>query len=204
MKRFFTFLFLLVAAFGVYWFVFRSKSSHHKGPKQAPIALKKHSDSFNLQVDRVIDAYILAKDALVNDDTAMARQQVGRMISMLDSLPLDELKKDTAGIFELVKANIGDIRSNAVSMSAQPNISEMRRDFKAMTDVMYPSFFKSINYEGKKLFLQHCPMAFGEDQGADWISNSEEIVNPYLGKNHPEYKSSMLHCGEVKDTIKAP
>jgi len=46
-------------------------------------------------------------------------------------------------------------------------------------------------------------MAFGEDKGADWISNSEEIVNPYLGKNHPEYKGSMLHCGEIKDTIKA-
>ena len=83
-------------------------------------------------------------------------------------------------------------------MSAQPNISEMRRDFKTMTDVMYPSFFKSINYEGKKLFLQHCPMAFRGRPGADWISNSEEIVNPYLGENHPDYKSSMLHCGEVK------
>ena len=33
--------------------------------------------------------------------------------------------------------------------------------------------------------------------------NTEEIINPYLGKNHPEFKSGMLHCGEVKDSIKA-
>jgi hypothetical protein len=46
-------------------------------------------------------------------------------------------------------------------------------------------------------------MAFGEDKGANWISNTEEIINPYLGKNHPEFKSGMLHCGEVKDSIKA-
>lgn len=204
MKRFFTFLIVIAVAFGAYWFIFRGKSGGPKGPKQAPIALKKHSDTFNRRVDLVIDAYILAKDALVNEDTVSAKQQIGRMAALFDSIPLDELKKDTAGIFDMVKANIGDIRANAESMIRQTSITEMRKDFKAITDVMYPAFFKSINYEGKKLYLQHCPMAFGEDQGADWISNSEEIVNPYLGKNHPEFKATMLHCGEVKDTIKAP
>ena len=153
-----------------------------KVPKQGPDSLEKHSDSFNLQVDRVIDAYILAKDALVNDDTAMARQQVGRMISMLDSLPLDELKKDTAGILN----GQSQYRRYQIKRGIHVCLSRISAKcgaiLKAMTDVMYPSFFKSINYEGKKLFLQHCPMAFREDQGADWISNSEEIVNPYLGK----------------------
>ena len=44
-------------------------------------------------------------------------------------------------------------------------------------------------------------MAFGEGKDASWLSNTEEIINPYLGKNHPEYKGTMLHCGEIKDTI---
>ena len=42
-----------------------------------------------------------------------------------------------------------------------------------------------------------------EDKGANWISNTPEIINPYLGKNHPEFKATMLHCGETKDSIKA-
>ena len=46
-------------------------------------------------------------------------------------------------------------------------------------------------------------MAFGEGQEANWISNSAAIVNPYLGKVHPIYKSTMLGCGEVKDSIEA-
>ena len=46
-------------------------------------------------------------------------------------------------------------------------------------------------------------MAFGDDQAANWISNSTEIVNPYLGKRHPKYKAGMLHCGELKDSITA-
>lgn len=203
MKRLFTFLILIAIGFGIYWFVFRGKSSRHHGPKQAPIALKKHSPAFNAQVDQIMEAYLQVKDKLVVEDTAGARQQVQVLMAKLDSFPLDELKKDTALIYETVRANLNDIKANAGSFLQQTNITEMRRDFKAMTDVMYPSFFRSINYEGRKLYLQHCPMAFGQDQGADWISHSTEIVNPYLGNKHPEYKDGMLHCGEVKDTIKA-
>ena len=70
-----------------------------------------------------------------------------------------------------------------------------------ISENLYP-FLKTIKYEGPKLYWQNCPMAFGEDKEANWISNTKEIINPYLGKNHPEYKSSMLHCGEIKDTIK--
>ena len=124
-------------------------------------------------------------------------------ISMLDSIKVDELKNDTSTITAAAKASIADIRSNAVSLMAQTDITEMRQDFRMVTEMMYPGFFKTINYEGPKLYLENCPMAFGEDKAANWISNSAEIVNPYLGKNHPEYKGSMLHCGEVKDTIKA-
>ena len=44
-------------------------------------------------------------------------------------------------------------------------------------------------------------MALGEDKSAYWISNSAEIVNPYLGKKHPIYHSAMINCGSVEDSI---
>jgi hypothetical protein len=44
-------------------------------------------------------------------------------------------------------------------------------------------------------------MAFDGDKDANWISNSNEIVNPYLGKKDPKYKAGMLNCGEVKDSL---
>jgi hypothetical protein len=44
-------------------------------------------------------------------------------------------------------------------------------------------------------------MAFNDNETAFWLSNSREVVNPYLGKKHPKYASGMLHCGEVKDSI---
>ena len=203
MKRFVAVLLLLVIAFGVYWFVFKPKGAGFSGPKMHPLSLKKHTEPFNSSIDNIMNAYFNIKDAFINDDTAKAKASTVQFISYLDSLPLQELKKDTVGIFETAQSNINDIKSNAQSLLAQTTITEMRRDFSMVTEMMYPSFFKTINYEGPVIYLQNCPMAFGEDQQANWISNSNEVVNPYLGKIHPTYKATMLHCGEVKDSIKA-
>jgi len=203
MKKGLAFIVVILAAFCIYWFMFRKTASSGPETKPEPIALKKHSEAFNASIDKAVNAYLSVKDAFVDADTAKVKQQVNLFISMLDSIKVEELKNDKAMVTESAKSSIADIRSNAVSLLSQTNITEMRQDFRMITEMMYPGFFKTINYEGPKLYLQNCPMAFGEDKGADWISNSVEIVNPYLGKNHPEYKGSMLHCGEVKDTIKA-
>ncbi len=201
MKRFAILLLVLVIVFAVYWFGFRGSRSRDEGPKMTPIALKKHSDNFNNSVDKAITAYLDVKNAFVEDDTVKVKAGARNFISLLDSIPLDELKKDTALIFETAKSNIADIKSNAASLIAQTNITEMRHDFSMITEMMYPSFFKTINYEGPSLYFQNCPMAFGDDQPANWISNNNEVVNPYLGKHHPEYKATMLHCGSVKDSL---
>lgn len=203
MKKVLGLLVILLVAFAVYWFMFRKNGGPANDIKPAPIALKKHSEAFNASIDKMINGYLAVKDAFVDADTAKAKEKTRELISLLDSIPLGELKNDTAVIVESAKSSIADIRSNAASLLTQTDITEMRQDFRMITDMMYPAFFKIINYEGPKLYLENCPMAFGEDKDANWISNSAEIVNPYLGKKHPEYKATMLHCGEVKDTIKA-
>ncbi|MDP3446064.1 MAG: efflux RND transporter periplasmic adaptor subunit, partial [Ignavibacteria bacterium] len=44
------------------------------------------------------------------------------------------------------------------------------------------------------VYIAYCPMALG-DKGAYWLSEIEEINNPYFG-------DIMLRCGEVKKEIK--
>ena len=122
------------------------------------------------------------------------------MLVFADSLKLEELKKDTAGIFESAFAQTGDIKGNATSLLQQTDISEMRKDFSMISESIYP-FLKSIGYEGRKLYWQNCPMAFGDDKAANWISNSAEIQNPYLGKKSPTYGSGMLNCGSTLDSL---
>jgi Protein of unknown function (DUF3347) len=201
MKKVFLLLFVAILAFAAYWFLFRKKEQGPSAPPLAHITLKKHSEGFNIAVDSVVNAYISIKNAFVDADTAVAKAATTSFIALLNRLPIAELKKDTATIFETVVGNIMDIKSNAVSLLQQTDITEMRKDFSMVTEMMYPSFFTAINYEGSKLYLANCPMAFNDSVSANWISNSAEIVNPYLGKNHPTYHAGMLHCGEVKDSI---
>jgi Cu(I)/Ag(I) efflux system membrane fusion protein len=42
-------------------------------------------------------------------------------------------------------------------------------------------------------YVQHCPMAF-DNTGANWLSNEEQIRNPYFG-------DMMLKCGTVTDEL---
>lgn len=202
-RKIFLVLLLAAAGYAAYWFAFKKKQSHPDGPPPVPLALKKHSEAFNKSIDSMVNAYLSIKDALVNADTAAAKNATRNFIDRLNKIPLDEMKKDTAQVIATVEANLADIKSNAESLLKQPDITEIRRDFSAVTEQMYPSFFKAINYEGPTLYFTNCPMAFNDSIGANWISNSEEIINPYLGKNHPKYKAGMLSCGEVKDSIKA-
>ncbi|HTE12434.1 MAG TPA: hypothetical protein VK645_16485, partial [Chitinophagaceae bacterium] len=56
-------------------------------------------------------------------------------------------------------------------------------------------------YDRQKLYHQHCPMAFNDDEEAWWISNSNKIINPYLGRKHPKYKATMEGCGDITDSL---
>lgn len=203
MKKVLLFIVIILAAFGIYWVIGKKdKPRKNDDVKQGPISLQIHSGTFNTSIANAMGAYHSVKNAFVDADTARAKNGTREFIALLDSIPLMELKNDSAMIFETASATLADVKSNAESLLAQTNITEMRKDFSAVTDQLYPAFFKSINYEGEKLYLQYCPMAFDGDKGANWISNNVEIVNPYLGKNHPKYKGTMLHCGELMDTIK--
>lgn len=196
-------LILILAIVGYYVYMFSTAGKGgDDGPKQPPLVLKQHSDAFNKSIDTTMTAYFEMKAAFVEGDTVRAKEACKKMLVLADSIKLAELKKDTSGIFVTDSLSLENIKANAKSLLLQPNITEMRKDFSMVNENLYP-FLKAINYKGPKVYWQNCPMAFGEGKEANWISNTKEIVNPYLGKNHPEFKSSMLHCGEIKDTIQA-
>ena len=60
---------------------------------------------------------------------------------------------------------------------------------------------KTTAYDNAVIYHKKCPMAFNGDREGWWISQTKTIDNPYLGKFHPKYKSAMLECGTVEDSI---
>lgn len=195
-------LVLILGIAGYYWYMFSKSGGAQSGPKQEALTLKKHSEAFNLSVNAAMDAYFEMSAAFVDADTAKAKMAAAKFVKLLDTIPLAELKKDTANIYETAMGTFDGIKSNAADILVQADLQEMRKDFSMVSENLYP-FFKIINYEGDKMYWQNCPMAFGDEKEANWVSKTTEVVNPYLGKNHPEFKATMLHCGMIKDTIKA-
>lgn len=202
MKKFLGLVVLIFAGWAVWsLFIKDDGPAKPKAPKQQPVSLNKNSDSFNMKLNNLMQSYLKLKDALVQSDTGTATQQSGIFNQLLDSIPYSELHNDSAKIVEGVELIVKDLKHHATSISTAANLQNMRQHFSSLSDLLYPGFLKMVNYEGNVLYVQHCPMAFNGDQGANWLSRDSEIMNPYLGKDHPIYKAGMLHCGEVLDSI---
>ena len=193
---------LILGIGGYYWYQFSNAGKGAGDVKQQPLALKKHSEGFNQSVATAMGSYFTMKEAFVDADTARAKTACRQFIQLLDTIPMTELKGDTLNVYDAAMSFHASARANAQSMLQQTDITEMRQDFRMVSESLEP-FLRTINYEGEKIYWQYCPMAFGEDKGANWLSKTQEVINPYLGKNHPKYKADMLNCGEVKDSIMA-
>ncbi|HSV10463.1 MAG TPA: DUF3347 domain-containing protein [Hanamia sp.] len=200
MKRVLAVVFLIIILLAVWFLFFKTKEVTTATVPTQTTAVKKHSDEFNQKLAGMMNAYMEMKNAFVDADSVEVKTKTTQFISSIDSLNLSELHEKDSSLFIAAQQNISDIKANAAPILKENDITEMRHDFSMVSENLYP-LLKTIGYEGQKLYWQNCPMAFGDDKPANWLSNTSEILNPYLGKKNPEYKSAMLHCGENMDSL---
>jgi hypothetical protein len=138
-------------------------------------------------------SYYEVKDALVKTDAPRASQTASKLMSAAEMLNHDLSGSDTA-IYARVHPSFEAIMnsSEAITNTKDETCEKQRAEFEKTSTALY-SLLKEVNLESGRVFQQYCPMAFN-DKGAYWLSNAEEIANPYLPKK-------MLHCGEVRDTL---
>ena len=200
MKRVLAIVFLIIVILAVWFLFFKTDAVTTTSNETESVATAKHSDQFNQEIANTMNTYMSMKNAFIDSDTALIKSETSKFINSIDNLHLNELQKNDSSIFMAMQQNISDIKGNANPILQEKDLAEMRHDFSMVSENLYP-FLKTVGYEGQKLYWQNCPMAFGEDKPANWLSSTSEILNPYLGKNHPEYKSAMLHCGENMDSL---
>jgi hypothetical protein len=165
-----------------------------------PLSVSKNSEAFNTSFDKMLNAYLVVKDALVEYDTAKANAASNQLTNLADSLNVDAIKGDSTGtIISTAKNYAGTIAGSAKALVGEQDLVKKKKEFQMISDALY-DLVRIVKYDGQKLYHQHCPMAFGDEE-AYWISNSNEVVNPYLGKKHSKYKDAMLHCGDVTDSL---
>jgi hypothetical protein len=200
MKKILAVVIAIVVLAAIWFFFFKPNDKIISSAQSSTTSEKTHSPEFNNQIATLIDSYMAMKSAFVEADTSEIKTKTAGFIASADSLHLEELQEKDSSVFMAVQQNLSDIKANAKPILEESDISEMRHDFSMISENLYP-FLKTIGYEGEKLYWQNCPMAFGENKPANWLSNNSEINNPYLGKKDPVYKSAMLHCGENMDSI---
>jgi hypothetical protein len=200
MKRVLAVVFLIIILLAVWFLFFKTEKTSNSTSEKQTAEVPKHSSEFNAKISSMMNAYLEMKNAFVDADTTEIKAKTSRFIASTDSLNLSELHEKDSSLFMAAQQNISDIKANAEPVLKENDLTEMRRDFSMVSENLYP-LLKTIGYEGQKLYWQNCPMAFGDDKPANWLSNTSEILNPYLGKHHPEYKSAMLHCGENMDSL---
>lgn len=190
---------LLLAGIANYLF-FQSKSPGGSGSKPIPLAVSKHSSTFNESVTKVLDAYYNVSDGLVKWDTTLVAKYSHELKTALDNFKIEELKADTTGIYESALDPLANAKSQNEIILNSPDLNAKRVAFHSLSENLRLLLI-IVKYDAGKIYWQECPMAFGDDVPGNWLSKTTEVRNPYLGLKHPKYKDGMLECGGPKDTI---
>jgi len=189
-------MFLLVI---VYWVFFKKNRDTTENVEPAPLTVANKSDAFNSAIATLLGNYYELKDAFVDWDTAKINHAAIKVKLLADSLPLNQLKADST-IVDMADNYAGTISGESVGIVGETDIVGKRRSFYTLSQSMY-DLLRTVRYDGEMVYWQHCPMAFNDTEEAFWLSNKNQVVNPYLGSKHPKYKNAMLHCGDVMDSL---
>lgn len=122
----------------------------------------------------IFNSYLDLKDALVATDGEKASMEAKKLEALLDTEKYAPLKED------------------AQKIAATTDTKIQRESFDSLSEQMI-ALAKNSGLISGNLFLQHCPMAKG-NKGANWLSLSEEIRNPYFG-------DKMLKCGSIIEKL---
>jgi len=170
-------------------------------PKQVALAVSKNSAAFNESFEKLLNGYFSLKEALTSYDTVKANAAAVELVVFADSLKTTEIKGDTTGTIQQMAADYAStVSGSAKGFVGEQDLTKKKREFQLISEGLY-NLVRTVKYDRQKLYHQHCPMAFNDEEEAWWISNSNKIVNPYLGNKHPKYKATMEGCGDITDSL---
>lgn len=126
------------------------------------------------RIDSLFASYITLKTALINTNSKVSADAASELLTAYSNLGVEE-----------------ELFTRAMKLVEAKDIETQRSIFSEVTaDV---ETLLSGNISSGALYKQFCPMAFN-NTGAFWLSESDEIANPYFG-------DKMYRCGVVKAKI---
>ena len=194
MKKIIIWLLILAAAsMLIYQFVVKKQFDEPQVDETRPIVMTGSSAEFTRSYDTLLFAYYALKDALVESNATKADAAAAKLKMAADSLQLNEMDSDSTGLIrETARNYIGTINVSVDALQQEKELEAKRKEFEIISDALW-SLTRTVQYQGGTVYYQFCPMAFN-NKGAYWLSNSNQIRNPYFG-------DKMLKCGSTQDSL---
>jgi membrane fusion protein, copper/silver efflux system len=167
----------------------RAKASMMSMSAQAPEVAGPELRLFRTALDPLFDAYIEMQVALAADDNDAARAQLAELAAALSptssALPASQ---------RVVWGEEREALQGAINLAKESaDIGALRAAFESISSALLIVVNEFGHAGAAELREAFCPMAF-DDKGAAWLQTGDTIANPYFG-------SSMLRCGELRETF---
>ena len=147
-------------------------------------------EPFKSNLEKLYHHYFDLKNALADDAPEQARghgQQLKEQLSAIGQHSLD-------GEHHMFWMNRYEEIDERIEKHLRATVmEEMRVHFEPLSEAFIETA-RTLGAIGQTWYVAYCPM-YDDDRGAFWLSEFEEIKNPYFG-------SMMLRCGEVRQTLR--
>ncbi|MEX0686812.1 MAG: DUF3347 domain-containing protein [Balneolales bacterium] len=164
-----------------------SYDATEQGSTESHSAAFETPDEFKKSLDITLTRYFDLKDALIEEDGQKAARLAQAFQESLEQVKEDDLSDEAHSIW---RSNREIMNEESYRIAGVTEIEEQRKSFNSLSMALIHSL-EAFGPLEKAVHRQSCPMV--GDGSADWLSSSEEIMNPYLSSN-------MLNCGTVVRT----
>ena len=137
----------------------------------------------------ILDSYFQLTSALVNDNGNDAAKAGEKMLSAFNGFDKTSLEEDQVNEYSEIEESAVENAEHITRNASE--IDHQREHLVALSEDINDLI--TLIGTDRKLYLDHCPMA-NNNKGANWISESKEISNPYMG-------SKMPKCGTLEKEI---
>ncbi|RNC83121.1 MAG: efflux RND transporter periplasmic adaptor subunit [Balneola sp.] len=142
------------------------------------------NEDFRDQLVLVISEYLELKNNLVQSNPGAVAASAQQVLSSLNALDMELL--DGEDHMEWM-SEFPALKTSTESILSSSSLEEQRSSFRDLSAQLIETV-KYFQIQGV-YYEQFCPMT-NNGAGAYWLSEQEEIANPYLGED-------MSHCGET-------
>lgn len=142
-----------------------------------------------MPASEILAGYLKLKNALTNDNDQEAAVAATELAKAFEDMDKTALNAEQSQVYIDVKV---DAIEHAEHIAANAgNIVHQREHFETLSEEVY-ELVKATG-AGQKLYYTNCLM-YNNNKGANWLSETKEVKNPYLGQ-------AMSTCGSVKEEL---